>query len=145
MKPPQKPVARAMRISGEIASPRADSAVSMPIVRHPNTLAARVPTGHTSEKRCAPTLSPYRTTEPANPPRPTRRAMPHGFVILPDRLPLEKSDDQPVHGIRRLSLKGMTCAGDDLDFQMFDVGLGPIDDLPILNADFVIPKHQQNR
>lgn len=60
-------------------------------------------------------------------------------------LRLEMADDQPVHGIRFLPLKCMPGAGDDLDIQLFDAQPGPVDHLPILDADFVVPEHQQDR
>lgn len=82
VKPPQNPVVRARRISGVMVSPRADSPVRMPITRHPSTFAASVPIGQLRDNRCEVTLSPYRATEPANPPKPTSKDKAHGLVIL---------------------------------------------------------------
>src|SRR6056297_405740 len=103
VKPPQNPVARASRISGDTVSPRADSPVKMPIARQPSTLAVSVPIGHSIDHRCAVTLRPYRATDPTNPPNPTRKDMPHGFAILLSCRTSKHQANLPVSNIQYLN------------------------------------------
>ena len=58
---------------------------------------------------------------------------------------LGMADDRIARHLRFLAAEGMTCAGDDLDFQLSDAGLRPVDYLPVLNVDVVVSGHQQDR